>query len=111
MSEANKPHEEAALPTDADGVAKGDTPLPITDGPAELDEAAPVEAKPLLRRRVDRTAKRSLADTPAFVRYVIQRFIEDRGLQTASSLTLHVFVGACADRRRVPGDPICVPGA
>ena len=93
MSEANKPHQEAALPTDADGVSKDDTPLPITEGPAELDEAAPVEAKPLLRRRVARTAKRSLADTPAFLRYVIQRFIEDRGLQTASSLTYTSLLG------------------
>ena len=93
MSEANKPHEEAVLPKDADGVAKGDTPLRITDGTAELDDAVPVEAKPLLRRRVDRTAKRSLADTPAFVCYVIQRFIEDRGLQTASSLTYTSLLG------------------
>jgi membrane protein len=93
MSEANKPHEEAVSPKDADGVAKGDTPLRITDGTAELDDAVPVEAKPLLRRRVDRTAKRSLADTPAFVCYVIQRFIEDRGLQTASSLTYTSLLG------------------
>ena len=46
MSEANKPHQEAALPTDADSASKGDTPLPITEAPAELHEAAPVEAKP-----------------------------------------------------------------
>jgi len=93
MSEANKPHQEAALPTDADSASKGDTPLPITEAPAELHEAAPVEAKPLLRRRVARTAKQSLADTPAFLRYVIQRFIKDRGLQTASSLTYTSLLG------------------
>ena len=111
MSEANKPHEEAVSPKDADGVAKGDTPLRITDGTAELDDAVPVEAKPLLRRRVDRTAKRSLADTPAFVCYVIQRFIEDRGAADGFIPDIHVFVGACTNDCRVPGDPFCLSGA
>ena len=93
MSDASKPHQEAASPADVDSVAKGDTPLPITNTPDTLDDAAAVEAKPLLRRRVARTAKRSLADTPAFLRYVIKRFIEDRGLQTASSLTYTSLLG------------------
>lgn len=36
---------------------------------------------------------RLVADLPAFLRYVIRRFVEDRGLQTAASLTYTTLLG------------------
>ena len=93
MFEANKPHQEAVSPKDTDGVAKGDTPLPITNGPAELDDAAPVEAKSLLRHRVDRTAR---GPWPIHRRLCVTSssgLSRTGALQTASSLTFTSLLG------------------
>jgi membrane protein len=93
MSEASKSQADAASAPDESAVEKDGAPLPISDSPADLDAGPPAEEKPLLRRRVAKTARRSLSDTPAFVRYVVTRFIDDRGLQTASSLTYTSLLG------------------
>lgn len=75
------------------GAIVNEAPLPLGDDPPGRDEAAAEDEVPLLSQRVVRTARQSAKDTPAFARYVVRRFMEDRGLQTASSLTYTSLLG------------------
>ncbi len=44
-------------------------------------------------RRTARAVWRAIRDIPAFIRYVVQRFFDDRGFETAASLTYTSLLG------------------